>query len=82
MADMDWPVTEEYDMLRKHLITEHGVLDAGELGDVLAVAEHYSQHFSPDGGQTPPKGIWSHPHHELDYNPEIDKYFYSHAQET
>jgi len=71
----EWPLTEEHDGLRKHLISEHGVLDADELGDALAVAEHYSQHFSPDGGFTPAKGTWGHRFEDLSYNPALDLEF-------
>ena len=59
--------------MRKHLVTEHGVLDAGETGDALAAADHYAQHFSPDGGKTPPKGTWGHPFSDLSYNAAIDE---------
>jgi hypothetical protein len=66
-----WPVTDEFDGLRKHLVTEHGVLDADELPDALAAAEHYSQHYSPDG-KIPPKGTWGHHFSDLSYNQDID----------
>jgi hypothetical protein len=66
-------VTEEGNQVRKHLITEHGELEADVLGDALAAAEHYSQHFSPDGGITPAKGTWDHPFTDLSYNPAIDE---------
>lgn len=70
---MTWPLTEEGDQVRKHLITEHGELEADELGDALATADHYHQHFSPDGGITPAKGTWGHPFADLSYNEDLDE---------
>jgi len=70
----EWPpLTEEGDQVRKHLITEHGELEANELSDVLAFAEHYSRHFSPDGGITPAKGTQEHSFADLSYNADLDE---------
>lgn len=73
MSIQDWPFTPDGDQVRKHLITEHGELTADLLGDSLADAEHYAQHFSPDGGRTPAKGTWGHSFDDLSYDPDLDE---------
>jgi hypothetical protein len=53
-----------------HLVAMHGRFDALGWTEPALGAEHYSQHFSPDGGKIPPKGVWTHQFDDLSYDPE------------